>query len=257
MTSSAGYGGTTVLRDVTSPCPPASVVALLGANGAGKTHPAAGRLGAAAPEARVRPPRRRGRHRRAGAPARRRRRLPRPRGPGRLPAAHGPGEPARSSPAGARKRRPSTGPSTPSRASASGSPAGRDPERRRAADARPRPGLRVSNRASCCSTRCRWAWPPRSSTRSSTSSSSWRGEGVSLLRRRAVRHQGPGHRRLRLPAGPRPAGLRGGSPRGGRDGPGRRLPRSGNRSDLSCPRLPPLFAAPATTGRDGCLLPSR
>ena len=45
---SAGYGTTTVLRDVHLTVPDSSVVALIGANGAGQEHAAAHRLGCAA-----------------------------------------------------------------------------------------------------------------------------------------------------------------------------------------------------------------
>ena len=93
-------------------------------------------------------------------------------------------------PSRARRRRPRAGHLAfpgPRRAAR---PAGRDHERRRAADAGAGPGLRVADPRSSCSTRSRWASPPRSSTRSS---SSWTAEGRRGLAaaRRAVRHARP------------------------------------------------------------------
>ena len=52
-----------------------------------------------------------------------------------------------------------------------------DDERRRAADAGAGPRLRRRTRRSSCSTRCRWASHRRSSTRSSSTCTTWRGSG--------------------------------------------------------------------------------
>ena len=130
---SSGYGATDVLHDVDVRVPPASVVALLGSNGAGKTTllRTASRL---IPIGRG-PSRSTGRTSRAGArPARRRRRVPRPRGPWDLPAPHGAREPAAAGRPGGRAV-PRPGHRGVPAAGRSARPGGRDAQRGRAADA--------------------------------------------------------------------------------------------------------------------------
>ena len=113
------------------------------------------------------------------APARH---LPRPRRPRRSSRSLTVGRTSPAMPARAPRTRPSSARSRrvpPARRAAG--PDRRHDERRRAADAGPRPGLRAAAPSSSCSTRCRWAWPRRSSTRSSTSSAGWPPRARSLL----------------------------------------------------------------------------
>ena len=128
------------------------------------------RPGCCRPTAGPRPARRRGRDRLAAAAARRPRAVPRPRGARRLPAAdRRPRTCGSSCRPGVEEERGRPGRRRLPDARAAARPGGGHAERRRAADAGPRPRLRRRSRGSCCSTRCRWGSPRSSSTRSSSS----------------------------------------------------------------------------------------